>query len=309
MINLKSEAEGFYTLRLGTLDAEGNEVDCYEPVPTFPNLITNGGLERMAESGDWLSRTYVGSGSAAPNFDDSAMNNFVAVTTSNQSAVTGSQSTAPYFTWVRVTRRFAAGAAAGNLSEVGTGWAAALFSRALIVDTDGNPTTITVGAEQFLDVTYEFRFYPKTTDDTGSFTLTGSIGGTYDYIFRAANVTTNNTVNAWYVGQNGAILNGVDSSSTGRRVYDGAIGPITGEPAGQPSSASTIAVSTYSAGSLQAEATLSFGLASGNFATGISSARVKMGIGAFQIEFTPAIPKTNERLLNLEFSHSWGRRA
>ena len=309
MINLKSEAEGFYTLRLGTLDAAGNEVDCYEPVPTFPNLITNGGLERMGDNSDWLSRTYVGSGSAAPNFNDSAMNNFVAVTTSNQSAVTGSQSTAPYFAWVRVTRRFAAGAAAGNLSEAGVGWDTALFSRALIVDALGNPTTITVGAEQFLDVTYEFRFYPKTTDDTGSFTLTGSIGGTYDYIFRAAKVTIQNTVNAWEVAQNGTILNGVTSNSNGRRVYDGAIGPITGEPSGQVDTANSIGVSAYSAGSLLSKATLQFGLDSANFATGIASARVKMGIGAFQVEFTPAIMKTNERLLSLEFSHSWGRRA
>ena len=309
MINFKSEAEGFYTLRLGTLDAAGNEVDCYEPVPTFPNLITNGGLERMGDNSDWLSRTYVGSGSAAPNFNDSAMNNFVAVTASTQANVSGSQSTAPYFTWIRTTRRFSAGQAAGNLSEVGVGWVTALFSRALIVDADGNPTTITVGADQFLDVTYEFRFYPKTTDDTGSFTLTGNLGGAYDYILRSSNVTSFSITSGWYLAAGGTSMGQFDVNSTGRRVFDGAIGSITESPSGSSSNADSLTALSYEANSLTRKATMSLGLDNGNFATGIKSAFFKGGIGSFQVEFTPAIMKTDERLLNLEFSHSWGRRA
>jgi len=309
MINLKSEAEGFYTLRLGTLDAEGNEVDCYEPVPTFPNLITNGGLERMGDNSDWLSRTYVGSGSAAPNFNDSAMNNFVAVTTTLQSSVTGTQSTAPYFTWIRITRRYAAGEAAGNLSEVGVGWFEALFSRALIVDADGNPTTITVGAEQFLDVTYEFRFYPKTTDDTGSFTLTGSVGGTYDYVLRPSVVTTNSGGAGWSISTSGTSMRDTGNSFEGRRVYSGAIGSITETPSGTIMNVNPLTALGYEAGSLSRKGTMSLGLNSGNSETGLKSALFRFGIGTFQVEFTPAIMKTDERLLDLEFSHSWGRRA
>jgi len=306
MINLKSEVEGFYTLRLGTIDAEGNEVDCYEPVPTFLNLITNGGLERMGNNSDWLLWTYVGSGSAAPNFNDSAMNNLVASTTTTQSSVDGSQSTAPYFTWVRNTRRFSAGQAAANLSEVGTGWADALFSRALIVDADGNPTTITVGAEQFLDVTYEFRFHPKTTDDTGAFTLTGSIGGTYDYTFRASSVTSNSGLDGWAISQNGTRMTA--TSGVGL-VYNGAIGAITGQPSGALAISQTLAGISYVASSLESKVVMPFGLDQGNLAGGIKSAWFKQGIGTFQVEFTPALMKTNESLLNLEFSHSWGRRA
>ena len=308
MINLKSEAEGFYTLRLGTLDADGNEVDCYEPVPIFPNLITNGGLERMAENADWVSRTYVGSGSAAPDFDDSAMNNFVASTTTDQASTTGAQSTAPYFTWRRITRRFSAGQAAANLSEVGIGWATALFSRALIVDADGNPTTITVGAEQFLDVTYEFRFYPKTTDDTGSFTLTGSVGGTYDYIFRAATVTSSSLASGWIVFVSGSNMGQTAAANADRVFRDGVISGVTGAPSGANSVISQ-AVLAYAAGSLQRKFTMSAGIGDSNFATGVRSAYLRMGIGMFQIQFDPAIPKTDERLLNIEFSHSWGRRA
>ena len=306
MINLKSEAQGFYTLRLGTLDADGTEVDCYDPVPPTRNLITNGGLERMGTNADWLSRTYVGSGSAAPNFNDSAMNNFVAVTTSTESSVSGVQSSAPYFTWVRITRRFVAGAAAGNLSEVAMGWADALFSRALIVDADGNPTTITVGAEQFLDVTYEFRFYPKTTDDTGSFTLTGPVGGTYDYIFRASRVTSTSSANGWAIDQNGTNMG---STLGGATVYTGVIGAIEGFPSGATAGSQSLTGVAYVASSLQRKVVLPFGLDQGNLAGGIKSATFKQGIGSFQVQFDPAIPKTNERTLSLQISHSWGRRA
>jgi len=309
MINLKSEAQGFYTLRLGTLDADGNEVDCYEPVPTFPNLITNGGLERMGDNGDWLSRTYVGSGSAVPNFNDSAMNNFVASTGAQQSSVKGAQSSEPYFTWIRITRRFSAGQAAGNLSEVGIGWLNGLFSRALIVDADGNPTTITVGADQFLDVTYEFRFYPKTTDDTGTFTLAGNLGGTYDYVLRPSNVTSNNSVLGWYLSAGGTSMDWLGATSAGRKVYSGAIGSITETPSGSSIYATNLTASAYEASSHTRKVTMTLGLDAGNFETGIKSAFFILGIGAFQAEFTPAILKTNERLLNLEFSHSWGRRA
>ena len=309
MINLKSEAEGFYTLRLGTLDADGNEVECYEPVPTFPNLITNGGLERMGDNSDWMSRTYVGSGSAVPNFNDSAMNNFVAVTTNNQASTNGVQSSGPYFAWTRITRRFSAGQAAGNLSEVGIGWLDGLFSRALIVDAQGSPTTITVGAYQFLDVTYEFRFYPKTTDDTGTFTLTGNIGGTYDYIFRAANVTSNSTVRGWSVGLGGTRMGAIPYNTLVKSVYSGAIGSITQIPSGSALDPGSFSAFAYESNSLAQKSIMSLGLDAGNFETGIKSAFFKIGIGAFQAEFTPAILKTSDTLLSLEFSHSWGRRA
>ena len=309
MIKLKSEAEGIFSFRLGTFDASGNEVDCYDPVPPTRNLITNGGLERMAENADWLSYTYVGSGSAAPDFDDSAMNDLVASTASLQASTNGAQATAPYFTWVRITRRFAPAEATGNLSEVGVGWFDGLFSHALIVDADGNPTTITVGAEQFLDVTYEFRFYPKTTDDTGSFTLTGSLGGTYDYVYRAANVTQSNSVTGWEVDINGNDMGSFAPNPNGKQVLAGPIGPITSGPSGEFSIADSLTAVAYEASSLSRKATMALGLDVGNFDTGIKSALFKGGIGTFQVEFDPAIMKTDQRLLNLEFSHSWGRRA
>lgn len=59
-------------------------------------------------------------------------------------------------------KRFAIGQAAGNLAEVGfgNGWGSAvLFSRALIRDAQGNPTTLTVLLNESLDVIYKVRIY------------------------------------------------------------------------------------------------------------------------------------------------------
>ena len=308
-LHAHGEVQGLYSLRVGEISEAGSEVNCYAPVPPFANLITNVGLERMGDNSDWLRRTYVGSGSAAPSVNDTAMGNFVASTETFQENTSGSQSAAPYYTWVRITRRFAAGQAAGNLSEVGIGWADSLFSRALILDAEGSPTTISVGADQFLDVTYEFRFYPKTTDDTGTVTLTGSVGGTYDYIFRSSSVTSNSITQGWTVSSSGTNMGDRGSSSfTSRRAYNGNIGTITGMPNGTTDSINN-PVLAYEAGSLRRKFVTGAGLNEANLTGGIRSVFLRMGIGAFQIQFDPPIPKTDQTVLSLEVSHSWGRRA
>ena len=64
------------------------------------------------------------------------------------------------FGWSRATRTFARGAAAGNVSELTTGYAAnntSAMARALVRDAMGNPTTITVLSDEVLTVTWEWR--------------------------------------------------------------------------------------------------------------------------------------------------------
>ena len=308
-LHAHGEVQGLYLLRVGEISEAGSEVNCYAPVPPFANLITDVGLERMGDNSDWLRRIYVGSGSSAPSVNDTAMDNFVASTEAYQLTTTGAQSTAPYYVWVRITRRFIPGQAAGNLSEVGIGWTESLFSRALILDADGNPTTISVGSDQFLDVTYEFRFYPKTTDDTGTVTLTGSVGGTYDYIFRSSFVNSNSTVQGWNVSANGTNMGDRGSSSSAsRRAYNGDIGAITEMPNGTQANINN-PVLAYESGSLRRKFVTGAGLDEANLPGGIRSVFLRMGIGAFQIQFDPPIPKTDQTVLSLEVSHSWGRRA
>jgi len=208
--------------------------------------------------------------------------------------LSGVQSSAPYFGWRRKTWRFAQGAAAGNLSEVGVGWATSgsLFSRALILDSGGTPTTITVLADEFLDVTYELRQYPVTTDNTGTFVLDGL---TYDWVSRPANVTSSFVPNA---AMNSASIN----------YYNGAIGAITGSPSGTGSGLLTPTPQSYSTGSYSITFTLIASITQANLAGGITAARI-IGSGFdYQFGFTPAIPKDNTKILSIDYTHSWARK-
>ena len=139
-------------------------------------------------------------------------------------------STSPYYISHIVEYHFAIGAAAGNLSELGVGWASSgttLFSRALILDSGGTPTTITVLSDEYLYVTYEHRFYPSETDATGSIVFTGNIGGTYTYTLRPAQIDSTSIAD---LTPGPTAMNHIDIVHV--TVYDGSIGIITSLPAG-----------------------------------------------------------------------------
>lgn len=311
-MRIHEEYEGIFTISAFKVDAKGDEIPGTRraPVPPFRNLITNGGLDRMGGNADYLTWCQVGSGSTAPSAGDSNLVSRVAGSSTLQSTLSGVQPSAPYFTWRRNTKRFATGVAAGNLAEVGMGWLSTggLFSRALILDALGTPTTITILADESLDVTYELRAYPKVTDSTGTIVATGNIGGSYDFIMRAANVTSNDDLLGWHIAQNGTEQGRLSVSAiTSRRVYNGPIGPITGLPSG---SSLNVLVNqlAYSLGSLERKFVVALGLNDGNIASGINSTSVKIGIGVYQCQFTPPIPKTSEDEVNLTFVHTWARR-
>jgi hypothetical protein len=298
-LELHSQCAGYFVI---STDKRGE-------LARFPNLITDGGLNRMGDNNDWMRYCSVGSGSAAPTFTDTGLVAQIASTQTRVAAsVTGAQPSAPYFSWIRNTFRFAAGAAAGNLSEAGVGWqvTGGLFSRARILDGSGNPTTITIQADETLDVTYEFRLYPKTTDDTGQVTFSGNIGGVYDWTFRAARVVSA-AADGWRFDQNGSSMGRDPTSVNQQAFYEGAIAGITGSPSGTFQGGSYLAAA-YSTGSFERQFTLLADLSIANFATGVGSAWITPGPTSFQIGFTPKIPKTSSDILSIVFRHSWGRR-
>jgi hypothetical protein len=311
-MRLHSDLSGKFKIEAFKADAKGEEIIGTRRVLAdwFPNLITDGGLEQMANAANYLTWCQVGSGSTAPNVLDTALVTRVAGTSTIQSTSGSAQSTEPYYTWRRNNYRFAEGAAAGNLAEVGVGWAStgSLFSRALILDGDGNPTTVTILSDEILDVTYEFRIYPRTTDVTGSVTFTGNIGGTYDWTMRAANVTSASSTQGWTITTQAGDSMGGAGSAAGTLSYSGTAGAITGQPSGTTSQSTSHTVQAYSAGSLERRFSIVFDLDRGNLTGGLRSVRVKAGVGTFQVQFDPAIPKTLNDRLTLVYYHSWGRR-
>jgi hypothetical protein len=274
----------------------------------FPNVITDWGLNRIGNT-NWSStisnRCYVGTGNATPSTSDTALAALVATTGTTTFGDATAQGSAPYYGAYTKTYRFAQGAAAGNLAEVGVGEnGQSLWSRALILDSEGDPTTITVLDDEFLDVTYQLRQKPPLTDIESTINISGT---EYDYVLRAAQVT--NSVQ-WGEPSFGG---GCPTLSNGTSVLDGTLGAITSSPSGNASLMESCSNHSYVNGSLQRSFTLTWGLNNGNLVNGISAASIRLGggsfggMGAMQISFSPDIVKNNTQILTLDFTHIWAR--
>lgn len=278
-----------------------------ELAPWFNNLITDSGLNAWG-TGGILGGCAVGTGSTAPAVSDTALATWRAYSNTVTSNVLGGQATVPYYSSVTRVYRFAAGTATGNLTELGVcvgSSTTTLFSRTLIKDGSGNPTTITVLASEALDVTYELRLYAPSADVPHSTVIAGV---TYTGVVRAANVTSFvSSGYTWSLGN--SMVGAVDLMQSGyvARVGNGSIGAITSAPGGTNVDADHVAASAYSNGSLARSGTLTLGLSQGNVAGGITTALIPTKMGAYQISFSPAIPKDATKVLTLGLTLSWAR--
>lgn len=139
--------------------------------PWFNNLVLDAGLNQMS-AGKWIDRCCVGTGNSLPVATQVQLDNLVATTTTIQSSSASRNSgVEPYYIARQVIWRFGQGVAAGNISEIGMGWGPQnLWNRALIKDINGNPTSITVLNDEYLEVVSEVRSYYETNHN-GSMNL------------------------------------------------------------------------------------------------------------------------------------------
>ena len=295
MINIQTKSEGFY--KLETLDANGNITRSTEWIP---NLILDQGLLRMGANSDYLNVCSVGSGTAVPQPSNTSLQTKLAQSSTVSDVVNGAQAEAPYYAYSRRTFTFIAGSVVGLVGELAVGWggnAGQLFSRALTRDANGTPQAIPVLADETLRVTYEHRYYPMITDTTGVLTISGVIGGNYEYIIRPSMVST---ATQWTA--NNAQNNGSRLPIT---AYNGEMGGVTEQPSGNRL---TMGGVTGTVSGTTATFSHSYENANLNVSGGIRSLMFAMGNGAWQVQFTPAIPKDADSSLRLQFSHSWVRR-
>lgn len=267
----------------------------------FPNLVTNAGMDYLSGvSGNYTAYCVVGSGNTVPAFTDTALTTLVGVTTSAVSNTITAAAVAPYVGTRTAVYSFLAGVATGNLAEVGVGISStALFSRALILDNVGNPTTITVLSNEALYVTYQLNQYVPVADVTGSVVIAGI---TYAYTLRAANATS---ATYW------AVNPGEPSSLAFMQIGNGAISTVTGVPSGTFSSANNNSTAAYSAGSYTYTGTSVYDITNNSIPL-ISVLYMVMGPyynsrGAYQVGLTPGIPKDSTHVLTLNCSASWAR--
>lgn len=301
-LKLRTELAGWYKIEAIKPDGSRRVLADW-----FPNLILDAGLNRMGTS-SYMTACQVGTGSAAPATTDTALQSILFGTSNNTAASNPSAVAAPWYGGMRLTWRFTAGQAAGNLSEVGVGWGTSgntLFSRALILDGGGSPTTITVLSDEIIDVTYELRLYAPAADAVGTITISGT---NYDFTVRAG------LVGNWAVGSGiGSIVGPGGSNPT---CTNGAIAAVTATPSGTNlGTGSCATVGSYANNSLSRNFSLTFPLTAGNDTPGGGFVGLKSvffsvaSIGEFQAQFTPPIPKINTQVLVLNFTATWARKA
>lgn len=298
-IPVRCGLEGRYNL----IVRDGKTLEKKRETGWFKNLILDAGLNRMG-TGAFMTHCHVGTSSVAPAVSQTALQGFLAGTGTIQSSVASTQASAPYFGKMVKIYRFAAGVATGTLAEVGVAWQITngnVFSRALITDTAGNPTTITVLPDEVLDVVYELRQYPDLIDKVFQAVISGV---TYDCVLRAALVTTQSV---WADTIDNSFGPYVSSTAAGI-VYNGTLGPITADPSGSSDSAENVpSIGAYTNGSYQRTMSAFWGLNRGNLAGGITALSMRTTRGGYKMSFSPPLPKDNTKTLTLTMRFFWAR--
>ena len=271
----------------------------------FDNLVLDAGLNRWGTSGI-IYGAAIGSGTSTPLANQTQLDTLLAYSTTLQSEVGAAQATAPYFYTLTLTYRFTFGSSQ-TVREVGVGWASTtLFSRALVVDPGGTPTDISMLDGETLDVVYQLRMYPPTTDFAANLAISGT---NYDIVGRAINVDS--AIGISSPGNDGiSIDRNAAIEAYSANAFTGPIGAIDGTVSGTIIAIGSVSNPAYSNGSLQRQTTITSGLNDGNLSGGIGAVKVfwyGTNIG-YQYGFTPKLPKDNTKTMTLNFTHSWARR-
>lgn len=262
----------------------------------FLNKVLTTGLNRMS-AGGWINRCCVGSGNSTPLASQTALDSFIASTTAIQSTSSATQLTVePIYYSATNVWRFAEGVAAGNISEVGMGWAnTSLWNRALVKDLAGNPTTLTVLSDEVLDVVAEIRVYPKM-NFTGSFQQLDKLGNVlqeHTYVGKAL-IKSNSFYSNAAVTLNGSVYPGVIASD------------YVSNPSGASLGFATPTVSNPTSTSIKAVFTLALNASNGvhqSFAFGTTLLNTN-GTG-YAIQISPPFTKTAAMKVTYTVEFSW----
>lgn len=332
--NIKIGCSGHFK-NLEVLDSKGN---VKRSIRGPNNLITDIGLNRLnaPNNGDVYSFCRVGTGNSTPlptntNLDSQVASAGVALATYSQGV-----NIAEGYMWCRIVWTFELGAVVANVSELATGWSASgnsIFSRALVLDPEGNPTSITVLADEQLRVTWEHRRYWQSSPSTGTIVNEGNKGGAYNWEIRPARVSQwtmsvgSNESRRIQGGQVGTFMTAINtinspvgSAPPTRILTSGAeLSEITGSPIGTPANSSTengIITTIHNPGA-SVTGRISMGVSVFNNPNGMAAFHLQLGgFGnttrgtssmEYQMLIDPPIMKTSEDYLELDVTVEWER--
>lgn len=278
------------------------------------NLILNQGLDFFGggNGSNMMSYCVIGSGNSQPVYTQNKLDTAV-------SGVAGTDSSTKYdydaaldgnlYKTNRVVKYSFNGLNNVNISELGLastyGNATTYFlcTRALIKDSQGNPTTITVLSGEILEVYYKLWAVFDTTDKTGQLNVLDGVGNSqiYNYIVRLS-----------HVGEDKYRSLGKTLINTYFQLYPGDIGTIRNAPSVNPGQASLVAPQAYTSGSYKLKLIANFGT---NFNATVRSLDISYGdnpFGCYQLRIgnakdDTALTKTNSQTLSIPIEFSWGR--
>jgi hypothetical protein len=306
-INTKVALSGEYRL---VINRGGIEID----TGWFKNVILNQGLNQLGVASANVLYGYarVGTGTSTPLITNTVLDNQVAVSNILSGATVVNSGASSYTTLTTYQYTFTQGAVTGNISEVGVGWdttGSTLFSRALIVDGSGNPTTITLTSIDQLTIYYRLNAAQPLTDTTSSVNISST---SYPYTIRTAQAASfcNNSATFYYADAFTRLSSVIIYGS------DAALGAITGTLSGTIIANSgnpgfTFTFPAYTPSTYYRESTFSIDVSTGNAVGGVGGMTLQWGAYGSslqnQIVFATPIPKTNTQVLTLTQRFTWAR--
>lgn len=285
----------------------------------FDNLITNTGLNRIGEVDTGVSsitafnylcgRFVVGAGSAEPQFTDTALQSPIAFASRDVELVSESSNYERGWYEITVKHQFGQGQAVGNLSEIGIQRDSAsgpLWSRALILDRQGNPTTITVLPDDYLTCYYTLRIMIPKEDAVFNINVDYDEDGIVPTVVtgRPLNANSSNSRGGW--GLSTVITGGTAPLI---QFYTGGLAdPTASQPLGSwvASTSSGLSAIPYVTNSFERYVTRTFGLNDFN-SQELRTAVIDALMGSWQIEFNPPLQKNNTQIMQVTFGYSWTR--
>ena len=278
------------------------------------NLILNQGLDFFGGSNgsDMMAYCIIGRGNSQPSYTQNKLDTAVlGVSGSDYSTKSdyNASTDGNLYKTNRVCKYSFTGLKNINISEVGL--ASAYYStsdyylctRALIKDSNGNPTTITVLSGETLQIYYKLWAVYDTTDKTGQINLLDGVGGSvaYNWKLRPANVANA----GWYTGY------WVDKHGGHSLTFNtGDLSTIDSYPSSDGSNYNFNSLDSYISGSYKRVARVALAVDQEN--KSIRTITVPSTMGFWQIRFGSVandspITKTKTQTLSIAIEFSWGR--
>ena len=283
----------------------------------FPNVITNLGLDAIGNNIDIMGYCAIGTGNVEPKETDTGL---VAYTADGAYFIESHTDTydpnvTDYYKCSRTKGFRFSGLSNVNISEVGLVSTPdksthSTYTRTLIKNSAGSPTTITVLDGEILELQYRlWQVFDIRDKKAVVNAMIDGVSVPYNVTVRAAGVGGTNLGNSW--SHKYAVGNGIEYQGNNNHHYSTQkLGAITGGPASPTLPITDVKWKPYSPSTYKRSFTISNSITEANMA--IRSILLFTGLGAYQIEFGTVdgdlpITKTNEDIFSVEFELSWGR--